>query len=495
MLKPILALCTVIILTAAGPAWAQTKADLKYAFKAGDSYVYKVEIKADTGDEIRILSGHPDFRVQSIDGGNARLLLSNPSLSERTERKPGARPTFGPPRFPSMRFPRSPFDFTGHELVLNERGQVVSERGQSQITYMLGHLSKLIFEPFPDEPKETWSFTERQTISITSQSRFPRPFREDNEIERLNAEETTTYTVAEATADVVKIKREQTLKAIEKAGDGPRLELAIAGTYLFSPKSGLPESVSYQGHVVSRETNTTTRIPLTVEIKRLKPEELEEVRQKQAQALAEAKARQEAQAAERKRPLTADERGTLLSGLASGDKNKIRESLQKLKDKEPPEADQELAAAIVPHLASDDLFLRQWSAEALEKWATSEEVPALVKALDDKHIFVTHAVLRALGKLQDPVAFPAMVAKADELGVRNQVMQALKAAGPAAEKDVLALLAHNDWQVRMEACNVLAEIGGEASKRQLQTAANDDSNALVKSRAQAALDAIGKRGK
>jgi hypothetical protein len=486
-------LAILLLVVVAGPAWSQAKADLKYKFKAGDTYVYKVEIKADTGDEFRILSGNPEFKVQSIDGGNAKLLLSNPNLGERTELKPGARAGFAPPRFPSMRFPRSPFEFTGHELVLNERGQVVNERGQSQITYMLGQLGNLVFESFPDQNKDTWTFTERQTISVTAQSRFRRPFREDNEVERLNAEETTTYTVTEATADHAKIKREQTLKTVEKAGDGPKLELLIAGTYVFNTKAGLPDSISYDGHVISREANTTTKIPLSVRVSRLTPEELEKLRQQQAQALAEAKARQEAQAAERKKPLTAEERAAILEDLASGDKNKLRQALQKLKDKEPQKADQEIAAAVAANLASDDLFLRQWSAEALENWGTAAELPALIRTLEDKHIFVTHAALRAMGKIKDPSAFPAMVAKVGEPGIRNQIMGAFKLAGPVAEKDVLALLAHPDWGVRMEACNVLSEIGGPSSKALLQTAADTDENGLVKVRAKAALEAIAKR--
>src|SRR5262245_23711144 len=109
MITTRLALAFAVSILFATPLLAQTKADLKYKFKAGESLVYKVEIKADTGDEFRILSGHPEFRVQSIDGGNAKVLCSNPSLGERTELKPGARRGFGPPRFPSMRFRGSPF--------------------------------------------------------------------------------------------------------------------------------------------------------------------------------------------------------------------------------------------------------------------------------------------------------------------------------------------------------------------------------------------------
>ena len=466
---------------------------LRYQFKAGTSVVYKVEIRADRGDEIQIHSGNPEFKVQSVEGGNAKVLLGNPRLGERTEVKPGVVRGFGPPRFPSMRFPRSPFEFQGHELTLNDRGQVVNERGSSQVPFMLGHLANLVWESFPEEARPTWSLTEKEIISITEQSR--RPFRDDNEKERLNAEQTTDYTIKETAGDKVAIERKVSLKTVEKAGDGPRLELTLAGTYTFDKQAGVPESMSYDGQVVVREANTTTRVPLAIRINRLNDEELAKLREEQARLAAEMKARQDLAAAERKKPLAEDERGELLAGLTSGDKNKIRSALQKLKDKEPPQADAEIGRQIAPHLASDDLFLRQFSAEALEKWATPAEVPALVAALSDKHIFTVHAALRALGRLQDPTSVPLIVAKMSELGVRNQAAAALKAVGPAAEKDVLVLLANEDWVLRMEACNILAEIGTQLSAKQLADASTGDENGIVKIKAKAALEAVEKRSK
>src|SRR5436190_1841986 len=82
---------------------------LRYKLQPGTSLVYKVEIRADRGDEVEVRTGNPEFKVQAGEGGNAKVLLSNPNLGERTERKPGAAARgFGPPRFPSMRGLRSP---------------------------------------------------------------------------------------------------------------------------------------------------------------------------------------------------------------------------------------------------------------------------------------------------------------------------------------------------------------------------------------------------
>jgi hypothetical protein len=486
----------LIVVVAGGlAARAQNAGELRYKLEPGTSHVYKVEIRADRGDEFEILSGHPEFKVQSVAGGQAKVYLGNSSLGQKTERKPGAARAFGPPGFPSMRFPRSPFEFQGHEVILNDRGQVASERGHSQVSYMLGNLASLVFEPFPEDGKNEWSYTQRETISITRRSRFSSPFRGDDEIERLNAEETAKYMMGETVGDLVKIRRDLALKSVEKAGDGPRLELALAGDYVFNRKTGLPEGASYDGQVVTRDANVTVKVPLTVRISRLTAEELAKLQAEKEKLAAELKVRQEQEAAERKKPLTVDERNNLLDGLTSGDNNKAKDALRKLKDKDPPQADKEIALQAAQQLASDDLFNRQFAAEALEKWATADEVPALVRALDDKHVFVVHAVLRALGRLKDPTALPAIMAKMSELSLRTQAAAALKVYGGAAEKDVLVLLSHDEWTVRMEACNILSEIGSGASLAPLKAAADTDKNPSVKFRAKSAREAIEKRTK
>ncbi|MDX1946547.1 MAG: HEAT repeat domain-containing protein [Pirellulaceae bacterium] len=484
-------LAALVVIVLAAPALAE--GPLRYKLKAGAAHVYKVEIRADRGDEIAIHSGHPEFKVQSLDAGNAKVLLSNPRLGERSELKPGVARGFGPPRFPSMRFPRSPFEFTGHELTLNDRGQVVSERGQSQVTYMLGNLANLIFESFPEEAKPAWSLTEKEIISVTAASRGP--FRDDTEKERLNAEQTTDYTVKETVGNKVAIERKVALKTVEKAGDGPKLELSLVGIYTFDKTAGLPLSIAYDGQIIAREANTTTRVPLTVRIDLLTEEELVKLRAEQAQAAAEMKARQEAAAAERKKPLADAERAEILANLTGGDKNKIKDALRKLKDKDPPQPDAEIGRQIAPQLIHEDIFVRQYSAEALEKWGTLAEVPALAVALSDKHLFTVHAALRALGRLQDPTVAPLLTGKMAEAGTRSQAAAALKAMGPAAEKDVLVLLGDPEWIIRMEACNILADIGTDLSAKQLTTAAASDENGIVKLKAKQALDAITKRGK
>jgi hypothetical protein len=69
----------------------------------------------------------------------------------------------------------------------------------------------------------------------------------------------------------------------------------------------------------------------------------------------------------------------------------------------------------------------------------------------------------------------------------------LKKIGTDAEEAVVEMLQNADWGARMEACNVLKEIGGEKSLPLLEALATGDPNNLVKLRAREAAEKLGKR--
>jgi HEAT repeat protein len=57
------------------------------------------------------------------------------------------------------------------------------------------------------------------------------------------------------------------------------------------------------------------------------------------------------------------------------------------------------------------------------------------------------------------------------------------------------MLSHQEWQVRLEAVNVLKEIGTKASIDALKPLSETDDFILVKQMAAQAIEAIQKRGK
>ena len=131
---------------------------------------------------------------------------------------------------------------------------------------------------------------------------------------------------------------------------------------------------------------------------------------------------------------------------------------------------------------------------ALGAWATPKEVPVLIQLLSDKDTNTRNEALKILGKLQDARAVPAMVRCFVEFGTRSNAERALRDMGPIAEKEVLPLLRHKDFPVRVGAINILKDIGTQQSVPALQ-AAFGGGDIFVRDPARQALMAINARAK
>jgi HEAT repeat protein len=79
-----------------------------------------------------------------------------------------------------------------------------------------------------------------------------------------------------------------------------------------------------------------------------------------------------------------------------------------------------------------------------------------------------------------------------DFGDRGHASKALQEIGPAAEKEVAKYVDHQDWGVRMEACNILKVVGTKNSLEALRKA-QQDGNGLVKMAADAAAQACARR--
>jgi hypothetical protein len=453
---------------------------LRYEWEAGARYGFEVEITADHGEEIETLKGTPIVEVTSVTDDGARIRLHNKDLTSVTTPKRQGR---SPVRFPSI--PRIPSaigpGFNGHELTLDVRGRVINQRGESQLPFVLGNLAQLLIEPLPADAVETWTQSESTAIRITSEWPPRSPFRRDVDQERLNAEETTTFTLSEVGDDSVILRKEYRLETVEAVNGQPRMELSGSGELTFDRDRRMPSSLTYEAHFIVREDNTEVKYPITVKFRLLTDDELAEDDRRAAEQLAAMKA-----------PPTGEQRETMLADLTAGDINRGRRALIEIQPKEPAadQPDAELAAALAGWLGSDDQSLRHLAAQALEKWGTAEEIPELLAALDDDTQIVVNSAMRALGRLHATEAIETLVAKLADNQSRLAASEALKAMGADAEEPTLKALDDPEWTVRLEACRILEQIGTNKSVERLRTAGRDDENALIRQVSQQAADAI-----
>ncbi len=502
--------CLLALLLCSMGSAAQAGDPLRYRLGDGNTppALYSIQIRADEGDTTETHSGRVELRVVGTGTQGTRVNLGNPNLMRKTQAKPRAdgRPMLvlpGPSRIPFG--PRGLAK--GHEITLDDLGNPVNERGGDPLPYALGTIASLIFEPYPEKPAEQWTRANPTAITITEIG-FPFPARMispppppfgvpgrrgfDADGERLNAREATKIQVQKTdktNPGLLTLKKEYSLETLEKEGDGPRLELALVGPTVVEVKTGLPVDIKLEGTLITRKANTTVKLPLIVSLHRLNEGELKAEKDAQAKAAEAAKV-----AAEKLRaPLTMEERAEILKELASGEKFKLPQLLQKLEQKTPANPDTEIAAALAKVLTNGEGFAKGSAARALEKWATQDQANLLAAQLDQKDPFVTPPCMKALGRLKATQYAPRLAANLGELSLRAAAREALVLMGPDAEEAVIPMIENPDQFTRAEVCEVLGAIGTEASVPALLYRSNKDESFLVKNRAKDAMEKINKR--
>ncbi len=294
---------------------------LRYRFDPGARYAYRVSIEADLGEEIETHSGTPTFHVRNVGDRTADLLVTGGELMSYQRPKPGRIPSFGIPRVP--RFPRTSFPRGGfpmqHELRVDDRGRVISERGGTALPYVLGTLAGVIFKPLPAEERPQWTISGTTTVRLGpaedadspfSRARSPfSPFAEP-EPELLNAEESAQFAVEFVDADTRRVTKEYALQSVAKHDGEPRMSLTGSGTTLLDVRRGVPTDVQYTARLVIREQNVATTYPLTLTCKLLSADELRQMDEQAASARAEHERQQVQKAAnyEGPAPVTASGR-------------------------------------------------------------------------------------------------------------------------------------------------------------------------------------------
>jgi HEAT repeat protein len=183
----------------------------------------------------------------------------------------------------------------------------------------------------------------------------------------------------------------------------------------------------------------------------------------------------------------------VLADLASKNGSTQRAAAERLSKAFPVVHRRAEVAHALESLTTDwQFFVRQSVAHALTVWAVPENVPALIKMLDDTLPGIRTEAMDALATLKDERGAQAVAQKLPMSPDRGHATKALEAMGPVAQKAVLPFLTDRDAQVRLEACHILKTIGTQESVAGLQTAAQDKDRRVVQA-AQEAIRAVAGR--
>jgi HEAT repeat protein len=124
----------------------------------------------------------------------------------------------------------------------------------------------------------------------------------------------------------------------------------------------------------------------------------------------------------------------------------------------------EVAGALEPLLVDRNATARVAGVQALEVWAGTENVPAILRLLDSNPTGFEGDECRkrsidTLVRLKDPRAAAPVARNFKQHFEREWTRRSLIALGPAAEDAVIPYLEDEDWGVRVEACHTLKQIG------------------------------------
>jgi S1-C subfamily serine protease len=406
------------------------------------------------------------------------------------------------------------------KLVVDEYGEIFDSHGQVNLPFLLGPVASVVIDPISADGGKTWH--RQETLMLTSTKghsaipfaglrppgfhgpRFRHgppfspfgfgPFSEPEPPSSYPAIQQTIYTMEEPQGTTVLVRKRLELKTLEKVGAGPKIELTGNGETLFDLKAGVPRKVTFSGTFTIRENGDTTQVPLTLACERIAGGTLPQAPPAASAPVVTAPAPPPPPESAESAKARLDR---LLEVLRSPDRDwgKCFESLQGLAMMQPIDTRRdEVAEVLDKYLAEKNYSARSSALRAVQTWGTKRNVPALIGLLKPSETDSVHGrAMEILGRLGDERAVPAIAESIKNPADRAAAARALRAFGRAAETAAIALVANEDPEVRVEACNVLGEIGGPKSAAALKEQLQKDTNAEFKSAAKRALEKVQKR--
>ncbi len=376
--------------------WAKCGwAELRYGPQTGASHAYSVEITVELPDAVETLKGVIMFTAKEKAGENIKLDYRGGLGRFRKEkaaaggRRPGPGGFRGRPGRPAFG-PRGLFEaptFTGltqttNKLTLTPQGEFVALEGSSQLPYLLGNLSLLIFEPFPEGDLAAWEIKNDVAITEKNERRtFPRfgprrpgePVADENE-KRTAGVELTKYKIAKTAGDLVTVEKTYALES--PVVDGKGFAFEGKGTWMFDRSKSVPQSLDFRQVLTVKLNNVSVKIPITTKYQLMTEAELAEHKKAQEKRHADTKARlakaQEQFQARRNAPLSAEQKAEVLKQLASGNMFDVRRGLRTLQFKNPEEPDAEITSALKKLENHKNPGIRRQVGQIAKKWSAAK---------------------------------------------------------------------------------------------------------------------------
>ena len=340
---------------------------LGYDWKSGSVFAYEVGITVDRPDLTDELNGVVTYTVKNAESQQVDVSFVGNLGRKQTPKatQTSAGPRRGGPRGRrggSVRpgggpgGPRGPLFGSGtmtgltrqtNEIRMTKAGDFVSLKGTSQLPYLLGNLSLLPFENFPQKSGKTWNLNFGALMTEAGDtSRIPGPrFRnnDDRNEKTTSGGSSISYEIEKREGPKLTIHRTSSLKFAASEDQGMRLELALDGKFVFDADRSLTTSSESKGKLAVQADNVSVSIPLTIKLRLLTEDERKQHEDKQKLAHDERMVKlKEIQATQQKKlaaPLTTKERADIIATLKSGRPANVSGTLSFLSKRTPTKDD------------------------------------------------------------------------------------------------------------------------------------------------------------
>lgn len=375
-------LCLPIVVFAAASTFAQS---LQYSPNPGEDYRYETKVELRLGTESIVLEGTTNYRVHSVEGNEVAMTCVG-GLQEKVVRANAGQNRFGPngrpgigPNPPVESTFTSPFQqpafrgktVTTSEVTIAKNGELVAMVGESDLPYLLGHLSMLPFEPLPPGGEKRWAVEGKlgvQTIKQTNRFGAFNGFEDRNDRNLRAATTTLSYEVIREDDRLATVRKDYRL-SLPVESEEAVLELSGTGEWAFDKVRKMPASMSFKYQMKIEVGGAVISAPMTLNYRLLSAEELAERKQIAEREKQEAARFEQQRKMAAERPLEPAEKAKILAGFNSQRAYDQMVALQALGNKTPATPDPEIATKIRYLMENGaDVAVKQRARSVLENW-------------------------------------------------------------------------------------------------------------------------------
>jgi hypothetical protein len=490
-MKAIPVLCFGLFLLGSILTVSARDAALRYKFTAGQTNVFAVEItvRGETGSEV---STGNVFLVTREVTTNSATLVCRGNLRAEIKRTPSRGPGMFGGYYPSGMMQNQNVFPNDCEITLDFQGNEIRDGGDYVLAAPLGKLVQSLYAPLPaksggdeftdatsvlDDPLWLGPADNFMNVSLNGQPMrmrsymggYPQPG-----LATLLVRRQVTSRAVSATESLA-WHRQSRFESLLKTGNDPRFSATSESDLTFDKNLGMFTRIETQADVNS-QTETSSRKARAIFKARLLTDA----------ELAVALAPPPPPALPRK--LTAADLEKIQTDLQSSDLEVRRSAIRQLNGVEVPTPSAELIEAVAAVALDSDSFTRMTAATFLGTYATTNQVPVLLKLLKDSDWSSRQPPVKALGRLKDERAIQPLadlVARGGNM-YGQDASAALINIGAPAEKAALGLLNERNADTQRQACTILQSIGTSASLEPLQKLIGDSDQQVN----QAAMEAI-----